>query len=149
MKVKDLRSQLAAFDDDVEVLAAPQIRMEFAGRGLELNVPHPLEQFTISKLHIVGHVEQGTGDVTERCVVLAFEQPDAPPEMITEELRKKFIRFREAYQLAQSMLVADGLDPVRVDNGAWEIARRAEMLTADELDLFRKMHNALLNVKRS
>lgn len=148
MNIKELRSLLVAFDDDVELYAAPEIRMEMAGKDVEINVPHPLEQHELTKLHVVGVVDQQTGDVTERRVVLAFDQPEHPPEIISDELRQKFIRFREAYMLAQSKLTEDGADSRMIAVGSWEAARRAEPLTNDELRIYNKFHVAVHNVSK-
>lgn len=78
MNVGELRKRLAAFDDDVEVLAAPKIRMKLAGEGREIDVPHPQFQREIASLHVVGNLEQGRVEVSERYVVLAYSQAEVP-----------------------------------------------------------------------
>ena len=143
MNVRELRASLAAFDDDVEVFAAPEIRMKLAGKGVEIDIPHPLEQHKVKKLHVVGNVDRGTGKVGKRCVVLAVAKPEHPAETISDELRQRFIKFREEYLYALQQLHTEGADGCAAAAGAWEAARGAVALSSDELLLYNKLHVAL------
>jgi hypothetical protein len=149
MNVKELRASLAAFDDDVEVLAAAEIRMNLTGRDIEIDVPHPLEQHEIKKLHVVGHVDRETGDVEQRCVVLAFAKPELPAETISDELRQRFIKFREEYLYALDKLHTEGADGRSAASGAWEAARQAVPLSREELQVYNKLHVAIENVRHT
>ena len=149
MNVKELRASLAAFDDDVEVLVAAEIRMNLTNSDREIVVPHPLEQHEIKKLNVVGHVDRETGKVAERCVVLAFAKAEHPAETISDELRQRFIKFREEYLYALNKLHTEGADGCSAASGAWEAARRAVPLSCEELQVYNKLHVAIENVRNT
>ena len=90
MNVGELRKRLTAFDDSVEVVAAPRIRMQLVNEGeRQIEVPHPTIQQEIANLHVAGKVDAETQQVTERYLVLAYEPKaalaavDAPAKGIT------------------------------------------------------------------
>jgi hypothetical protein len=148
LNVRQLRAILAAFDDDMEVSVAPQLGVHFVGRDAGVNCPHPLQQYEIKDSHVVGVVDQETLRVVERRVVLAFEQPESRPPEITDELRKKFISFREAYSLAQNRLTRQGAAASQVAAGAWEAANMAAPLTNEEIRVYSMLHVSVQNVLR-
>ena len=76
MNVKELRGRLAAFDDDTEVHVGPSIIVPVVGEEREMKAVHPLKQFKVVDLHLVGDVDAESQTTAFRRVVLAFEDPE-------------------------------------------------------------------------
>lgn len=58
---------------------------------------------------------------------------------LTPELRARFVKFREAYEVEHARLVAAEVKGFQLAQGPWEAAQRAIPLRADELLLYKKL----------
>ncbi|MEO7673518.1 MAG: hypothetical protein ABIU09_05510 [Pyrinomonadaceae bacterium] len=65
--------------------------------------------------------------------------------VITPELRNKFLRFHEVYEIAKAMLRDEGASGSVIASRVWEVAKKDVTLTADELRIY-KLHVALQSV---
>ena len=75
MTVGELRNLLVAFDDNMEIFASPEIRVDVISENRSIDAPHPQIHREINDLHIVGDVDTGTFEVTKRYIVLAYSNP--------------------------------------------------------------------------
>lgn len=77
MNVGDLRSRLSAFDDDIEVYLAPEIVATRIGENIQSKVPHPIHQFPVIELHVVGDIDAVNHSTGKLRVVLVFDGGNA------------------------------------------------------------------------
>ena len=66
-------------------------------------------------------------------------------ERITPELREKFIRFHEVYEITRARLKEEGAGGSVIAERVWTAALEAVPLTPDELHIY-KLHIALQSV---
>lgn len=78
MKVKILRGRLSAFDDETEICIAPSLVATRVGEASTKKVPHPLRQFKVEDLCVVGDVETSDFSIGERRVVLVYDDQSVP-----------------------------------------------------------------------
>jgi hypothetical protein len=78
MKVKVLRGRLAAFDDETEIYIAPSLVATRVGESSTKKVPHPLRQFKVEDLCVVGDVELRDFSAGERRAVLVYDDQSVP-----------------------------------------------------------------------
>ncbi len=83
-------------------------------------------------------MDQENGDVTERCIVLAFESPESSNGVIPAELKKKFRLFHSAYENVYHALQTSGTPERLVAESAWVAAKAAVPLTPHEVHLYEK-----------
>jgi hypothetical protein len=80
---------LAAFDDETEIYIAPSLVATRVGEASTQKVPHPLRQFEVEDLCVVGDVELSDFSTGKRRVVIVYDDQSIPAGRTPDNARSE------------------------------------------------------------